>query len=472
MNIEANEIMGQSSVVRSVVLLCALLGAWLPHSAQAQKYTPPVSEFEDYKNVPMPSGFGVQYTDVDGPVFVDSEGLTLYIWPLVSHRNGDTGELPGKPTCGDEKHIASAGYMTPYPGGPLLPDLDKLPACTDVWLPVYANEGAPVPVGDFSIVTRSDGKKQWAYEGYPLYKSVLDKKPGQVNGGSSRARKYDSPNMRRPIGPPSKVPPAFAVRMHAKGRLLTTKASFSVYSSDNDEPNKSKCYGSCLENWTPVQAGEFEKPQGEWGIIERALGVKQWTFRGKPLYTHPTDRRFRSLEGSDVDGWHNVFVQKNVAPPQEFTVQDARIGQVLADRNGHSLYVYNCGEDSLDQLACDHPTTTQVYRLAVCGNGDPLLCNKTWPYALAPLDAKTDNLIWGTAWIDPSTGVWADAETPNAVHVWTFRDRPIYTFGGDKAPGDTNGDAWGEWWGNRNGFKAMWLRDDFTSAGPSGGNAD
>ena len=37
----------------------------------------------------------------------------------------------------------------------------------------------------------------------------------------------------------------------------------------------------------------------------------------------------------------------------------------------------------------------------------------------------------------------------------------VYTFGGDRKAGDINGDAWGEFTGWRNGFKAFWLRDDF-----------
>ncbi len=46
------------------------------------------------------------------------------------------------------------------------------------------------------------------------------------------------------------------------------------------------------------------------------------------------------------------------------------------------------------------------------------------------------------------------------MHVWAYRDRPVYTYFNDK-PGDVNGDALGEFYGTRNGFKAFWLRDDF-----------
>jgi len=37
----------------------------------------------------------------------------------------------------------------------------------------------------------------------------------------------------------------------------------------------------------------------------------------------------------------------------------------------------------------------------------------------------------------------------------------VYTFAGDQKAGDIKADAWGEYNGLRNGFKAFWLRDDF-----------
>jgi hypothetical protein len=133
----------------------------------------------------------------------------------------------------------------------------------------------------------------------------------------------------------------------------------------------------------------------------------------------------------------------------------------LADKNGMTLYTYLCADDAWDQLACDHPTQTQTYRLMICGRGDATACNNLFPYALAPKDAVTNNLIWGTAWIDPMTGRLAKADQQGAIHVWTFRERPIYTHGRDKKPGDAQGDSWGEENGLRNGYHAIWLRDDY-----------
>jgi hypothetical protein len=45
--------------------------------------------------------------------------------------------------------------------------------------------------------------------------------------------------------------------------------------------------------------------------------------------------------------------------------------------------------------------------------------------------------------------------------VWAYRERPVYTYGADKKPGDADGDNFGEFNGARNGFRAFWVRDDF-----------
>ena len=53
--------------------------------------------------------------------------------------------------------------------------------CASLWLPLIADTDAKVS-GDFSFVTRDDGRKQWAYKGKPLYTWSKDTKPGDVTG--------------------------------------------------------------------------------------------------------------------------------------------------------------------------------------------------------------------------------------------------------------------------------------------------
>src|SRR5690554_7165748 len=46
---------------------------------------------EAFVDEPMPQGISVKVTEFDGPVFTNSEGKTLYTWPLKGLRNGDVG---------------------------------------------------------------------------------------------------------------------------------------------------------------------------------------------------------------------------------------------------------------------------------------------------------------------------------------------------------------------------------------------
>ena len=42
--------------------------------------------------------------------------------------------------------------------------------------------GDAKPTGDWTVVTRDDGSKQWAYKGKPLYAWSKDTKPGDKTG--------------------------------------------------------------------------------------------------------------------------------------------------------------------------------------------------------------------------------------------------------------------------------------------------
>jgi predicted lipoprotein with Yx(FWY)xxD motif len=53
--------------------------------------------------------------------------------------------------------------------------------CATNWPPLMAG-AATVGSGGWSIVTRSDGGKQWAYKGKPVYTFSKDTKPGDVTG--------------------------------------------------------------------------------------------------------------------------------------------------------------------------------------------------------------------------------------------------------------------------------------------------
>ncbi len=53
--------------------------------------------------------------------------------------------------------------------------------CAQNWPPLLAPADAK-PMGSWTIITRPDGGKQWAYKGKPLYGWARDGKPGDVTG--------------------------------------------------------------------------------------------------------------------------------------------------------------------------------------------------------------------------------------------------------------------------------------------------
>ena len=53
--------------------------------------------------------------------------------------------------------------------------------CARNWLPFYAPPGAMVNA-DYQIITRDDGKAQWAIKGKPLYYWPEDQEPGDKYG--------------------------------------------------------------------------------------------------------------------------------------------------------------------------------------------------------------------------------------------------------------------------------------------------
>ncbi len=412
--------------------------------------------------VPMPPGFRIEHSEVEGPVFADQRGMTLYYWPLRTMRNGVTGDAANASACTDEKTTKTAGLMSPYPPGLELPELDRRQSCAEVWPPVLAADDAKA-VGAFTVITRKDGRKQWAYDEHALYTSNRDKAPGDALGATTRdmGGAAEVPAQRKVAVPPPAVPPGFAINTVATGRQLLTDKYFSIYTSDRDGANKSNCDAACLKAWKPVTAPQSAVSQGEWSVFERSPGVRQWAFRKKPLYTYVLDTETSSLQGGDVPGWHVAYTQTAPAAPKGFTEQDTDIGIVLADSKGMTIYTYNCGDDSADQLDCSFPDSPQSYRLAICGGGKVERCLRDWPYVTAAADAKSPNRTWTVMTIDPATGRAARDGQQGALKVWAYRGIPVYTHYRDKQPGDYTGNSNGEFGGGRNGFRAFWLRDDY-----------
>ena len=425
----------------------------------AKKMPAPAPELAGYVKEQLPPGIQVAFNEREGAVFADAEGHTLYTWPFRALRLGQVGDHVGQSDCTNRKIRETGGFMEPYPPGLVLPNVENRPTCVQDWPPVPAAADAK-PVGGWSIITRGDKTKQWAYRGQAVYTSVLDKDLGDVLGSSKSGGGRHTG--RGPIGPAPNLPPGFGMQSTVSGGLLTSDG-VSVYTWDKDPNGKSSCADACLKQWKPILAPLLSEAHGEFSVLERSPGVKQWAYRNKPVYTYAEDSKEQgaTFDGADVPGWHNVYTYRAPPPPKEFKIQDMSSGVVLADHRGMTVYTYGCAEDTEDQLSCDTPNGPQEYRLAICGGGDPVRCLANFPYISAAKGAKSESRLWTVMQIDPMTGRLAAEGQKGSMSVWAFRGRPVYTFSGDKEPGDMFAAGWGEIQGQRNGFLAFVIRDYF-----------
>ncbi|HEX4943074.1 MAG TPA: hypothetical protein VFV55_01905 [Usitatibacteraceae bacterium] len=91
------------------------------------------------------------------------------------------------------------------------------------------------------------------------------------------------------------------------GGVLTNAAGMTLYTFDKDEAGKGKsaCNGPCATNWPPLMAAADAKATGDYSIVTRDDGGKQWAFKGKPLYGWAKDQKPGDKTGDGVNKvWH------------------------------------------------------------------------------------------------------------------------------------------------------------------------
>ena len=128
-------------------------------------------------------------------------------------------------------------------------------------------------------------------------------------------------------------------------------------------------------------------------------------------------------------------------------------------------------DDELAPLAGVEAPAAAVEPTALDARGEPrrhevaALRLRAAQLALDAHGVHADPTVAGRAVVVEGAAVeGAAAGAPGSLHVWAYRDRPVYHCGRDKKPGDIDCDTWGEFNGSRNGFKAFWLRDDAPEA--------
>lgn len=92
----------------------------------------------------------------------------------------------------------------------------------------------------------------------------------------------------------------------SKGKTLVDANGMTLYIFVKDTVGKSACNGPCATNWPPLMAADGDKAPSHWSIISRDDGMKQWAYKGKPLYTWVKDSKPGDVTGDGFlnGAWH------------------------------------------------------------------------------------------------------------------------------------------------------------------------
>ncbi|MEU4729019.1 SCO0930 family lipoprotein [Streptomyces sp. NPDC023588] len=248
-----------------------------------------------------------------------------------------------------------------------------------------------------------------------------------------------------PAGEAGKNGPAGQLKVKevpALGAAVTDSEGFTLYRFDKDtaKPPKSNCEGDCATAWPAVSADDASAGEGIdatlLGSVARADGTRQLTLAGWPVYRYAKDAKAGDTLGEGVGGtWHALGADgkpaaaggkkpaagahgedaakgKGAAASELSAVQNAQLGTIVADAEGRTLYRFD--KDS------------------------------AWPMKFGCLDACLDT--WKPAKpVDKSkvSGIPAElvgsVKRPDGSEQLTIDCWPVYSFTGDKEPGDISG---------------------------------
>lgn len=369
----------------------------------------------------------------DGPVFATRDGMTLYTFD--ADRN-----TPGQSQC---TNTVLEGIPDPTAGYGLFPypRVHERRSCVEQSPPLMADSDA-ISAGDWSLIERPEGGYQWAYQDRPLYTSIKDRKPGDVNGALSIGQLRGWSVAQAPLN----FPPGLSIMQNGDQLVIATANGRPVYTPGNVRSH-SVCTG-CERFLDPISAPAIARVTGDWSVVDVGAGGLQYAFRGQPLFSAPNSHTNNEIEATGE--WQTVVFKDSTGTPESISTQLTLLGEVYADEFGRTLYVFTCG--ARDGTACDEPGDAAAFWSALCGSE----CAERWRPVIASEEAR-DIGHWSVVDVaypmfTEATGRTYPAEAPR-VQAWAYRGRPVYTFHMDKQPGDLWGHA--NRWFSFSGFYAL-----------------
>lgn len=357
-----------------------------------------------------------------GWVLTTVAGMTLYTYRLDE-------ATPGKSRCTNTRYTIQSGRQF---GQVPIPAAQTRKTCAEKRPPFLATADA-APAGDWSLIDRGGGTKQWAYKGSPLYNSIKDRKPGDVNGEGGIANF----TVWNAALAPFDAPPGFKLMRREEGLVLATSDGRPAYVRRGARLQRASATSPQLLQ--PIIAPSFGQTTGKWTIVNLG-GIKQYAFDGEPLYVLPEG--YTDSDAAPEDGWATALYRRARAVPRQFGTRTTMVGKVYTTDKGMTLYSFSCTETEVaDFLPCDDPGDAAAYWSALCGDGKE--CSRRWrlyrPTANArPSGEFTIEEVSDPPFLDPA-GTTAPPGTLR-VKAWAYRGKPLYTFVDDDEPGQTLGD--------------------------------
>ena len=213
------------------------------------------------------------------------------------------------------------------------------------------------------------------------------------------------------------------------GQVITDGKGMTVYryAKDTAQPPKSNCDNACADAWPPVLSDSTPELQGVdqslVGTVIRTDGKKQVTVNGWALYTYAKDTAPGQATGQGVGGvWNAVTASGAKAEEKAAAVNTTEIdglGEVLADQNGKTLYLYTKDKKNSQKSVCYDA------------------CATAWP----PMLTKGETTVSGVDQKLIGKFKRDDGNWQVTIGGW-----PAYTYAKDTAPGQATGHAVGGVW--------------------------
>lgn len=93
--------------------------------------------------------------------------------------------------------------------------------------------------------------------------------------------------------------------------VLADGKGMTLYVFKKDSNNISSCYDGCAKAWPPFLVADASKAGGEFTVVTRKDGAKQWAFKGQPLYRYAGDSSAGEMGGDGSGGVWSVVREKS-----------------------------------------------------------------------------------------------------------------------------------------------------------------